>query len=172
MPLPRLPTLSDVATNYDVAWEAICIRVERDKITWSPKAGEWVQTAAWWEETIADAWKRRAEGARKDSEERERARQAEQRKTAHGARDVDRASAYLATMGTGPGGAFAATLYAVRGFALGEREGAALVLEEYAPRYHRKLRPYEVAGMAKRAATRSHLPWGWLLDRGKTGGGK
>lgn len=74
-----------------------------------------------------------------------------------------RASAYLSSISTGPNDAFWATMCAVRGFALGAEAGAALVIREYAPRYHRKLPPREVRDMARRAEKHGRLEWGWLL---------
>lgn len=114
------------------------------------------------------AWKEKEgrERARRDARAAELVREdAERRRREKGGGGADpeaRASAYLLALGTGANDAWYATLCAVRGFALGEGAGMALVLSEYAPRYHRKLRPGEVRDMARRAM-RATKPWGWLL---------
>lgn len=182
---PPLPTLADLARNPDAAWEAIALHVERAKVMWVPErvypsapnhasppsrplAGQWIRTAAWWEEACADAERTGAERARVDAEARARAEFAARRKEPRAGRvvsDRERASAYLATLETGPGGAWMACLYMVRGFALGVAEGAALVLSEYAPRYHRKMREREVVDMARRAERCGRMEWGEKLRR-------
>ena len=104
------------------------------------------------------------ERAKRETEARDRiaAAERERRREGRQATPHDRASAYLSGMDVGAGQAWQAVLRAVRGFALGAEEGAALVMRDFAPRYHRKLRPGEVRDMARRAM-RATVPWGWLL---------
>jgi hypothetical protein len=131
-------------------------------------------SATWEEESHAMAWAERegrervARDARAAELVREDAERRRREKGAGGADPEARASAYLLRLSTGANDAWYATLCAVRGFALGEGPGSALVLSEYAPRYHRKLKAGEVRDMARRAM-RATKPWGWLLTAGRDG---
>lgn len=59
-----------------------------------------------------------------------------------------------------------AVLGVVRGFALGDRDGRALIELEYAPRFYRKFMRGELDGWVRRAM-HANKPWGWKLTEAR-----
>lgn len=161
--IPPLPSPADLSRDPDAAWDTIALHVDRKALLWSPALGQWVRSAAWWEEALRDAWKAQAAKRRAEAEAREREAQ-RSRPKGRGMSDRERAAAYLATMGTGPNGAWLACLYAVRGFGLGADRGADVVWSAYVPRYHRKIKEGEVRSMARRAEKTGTMTWGKMLE--------
>lgn len=178
--LPPLPTEAETDADHDRAWDIIEAHAEAKRIVWVGERpgipGRWERSERWHTE-VREAWET-AMAAKNEEAQRARDVAALDRMMAErerlvgengGRRGADphaRASAYLSRLPSGSGGAWTATLAMVRGFALGADEGAALVVLEFAPRYHRKLLPREVRDMARRAM-RATVPWAWLLTAGR-----
>lgn len=179
--LPPVPSEALASADPDRAWDIIAAHAESKRLVWVParngrparwEPGERAYIAQW--EAVMQIREERAAEVRRarDAAAVERIHEERKRREREGSRGSrpdahTRCSAYLSVLHTGSQGAFDAIHAAVKGFALGEREGLAIVMREYLPRYHRKVRAGELPGMVRRAR-QSGKEWGWLLnaDRG------